>query len=100
MMGKGPSRFGDNLRDRLGTWRCVASSHTLSPTWNGMKGLVAWCTILDWESSRAADASFRRVVRESRRCWTEGMSDGAGRSGIEIGWKPMRSWKGVALVEE
>ena len=68
MMVKGPSRLGANfglITDRL---RFLASSHTLSPSLNGVKDrrvrAAMTCRASSWDakaSSQVAERVFRRV---------------------------------------
>ena len=71
-ISKGPSRFGENLRGLFGKDRLVASSHTLSPLWNGLNLLCMCRCICCLAKSWAAMASLRIAVICARRCASVG----------------------------
>ena len=84
----GPSLFGENFRGLLGKWRFVASSQTLSPSWNGLNLFPMWRYMCCQANSWAARVSLRSATRWFSRWSSVGKTVGNVAVGINLGLKP------------
>ena len=74
MIVKGPSRFGANLGLMMRHFKFLASSHTLSPSLNGVKERRVRAAITCQARSWAAKASLRAAERVLKRVSMAGMA--------------------------